>query len=147
MIQSLVYRAKLRRLFSRREKVSRKFVKYFEEAKKSKKGKGDLDGLRFEEETELDIIDYEIETLTTSYYLNVARRNFLEIPTYGDNEYWVASSLDPNHKVLSNKSITELRKKVRAERKEYLGIMVQIITTITGLTGAVIGLLAFIGSK
>jgi hypothetical protein len=127
--------------------VSRDFAEHFKLAKKRNEGRDEIESLRHEENTELNIIDYEIETLTTSYYLNVARHKFLEIPSRDNNGYWVESSLDPSQKVLSNKAISELRGKIRKDRKEYLSIIAIIISAITGLTGAAIGLIAFVSGK
>ncbi|MDD2863568.1 MAG: hypothetical protein PHC99_02445 [Methylococcales bacterium] len=144
MIDSLIYRFKLHKLFSQREKISHDFAQHYKLAKNASEERDLWD----EEKNELNIIDYEIEMLTTSYYLKIAKRKFLEIHP----EYWVGTSLDPdnnvlNQRVLSNKAIKALKMEIRADRKENLTMFTSMISAITGLAGVVIGLIAFIGGK
>ena len=147
MFQHITYQYKLRQLFSKRAKVTNYFLNEYIRAKKHDTDRSDLDSLRHEEISELNIIDYEIEMLTTSYYLSIARYRFIHVPSYEDNKYWTESSLDPNKKVLSNKAISDLRAIIRSNKKDNLGVLSQIITVATGLIGAIIGLLAFVSSK
>jgi len=91
---------------------------------------------------EINVIDFEIECITTSYYTKMARMKFVETPPREDKKAWVESSFDPNKKILSNASISELRSKIIKHRKELIDQLISIITVLTGLTGALIGIAA-----
>lgn len=144
MLKYLIYRFQLRKLFLRRRKNTRLYYKLRKKVKDKNPNHDEIQILLSEERSETDIIDYEIETITTSYYLQLAHYRFIEIPEYNNSELWVESSLDPNRKVLSNKAINILRNAIRDERNARVDIIIKIITTVTGLVGALIGLFAII---
>lgn len=145
-MQYSLYRCRLHRLFSKREKITRSFAKDYRRAKKNANQEG-LEGIYHEERNEISIIDYEIETLTTSYYLNIARYKYIEIPSPDDKSFWSQSSLDPSLKVLSNRAVRNIRSTIREDRNNNFKLISSIITVVTGLTGAAIGLVAVIYGK
>ena len=107
----------------------------------------DIHSLYDEERSEIKIVDYEIEVLTTQYFIDLARTKFIEVPHWEDDTSWVESSLDPNRQVLSNKAISELRSSIMNYKKERNEQLIPLITAFTGLTGALIGIFALFLSK
>lgn len=144
MIKYLHFRIRLRNLFKKRDIYVQEYIKHRQNALKECANIADMESLRYEERSEIGIIDSEIEELTTSYFLKIARAEFLEIPDFNDETFWVESSLDPTRKVMSNKAIDTLRKKVRENRAFWIDHTVKIIAALTGLAGVLIGLFTII---
>lgn len=103
----------------------------------------------------------ELATLQTDYFSNLASKRLIPIPERS-TEFLLGGS-NPNSKwrraktgrhLLTDEVLRELRVAVRAERRERLEIVrtwvVTIVpgfTALTGLIGAIIGLLAFISGR
>ena len=142
MIDYFKFHYSLTKFFRKRSKTVRFYQNEISKLRKNKAVNDELQSWYAEQRMEVDIIDYEIECLTTSYYMNVARRKFIEIPEWADKEAWVESSLDPNRRVLSNKAISDLRSKIIKYKKERNEQFISLITALTGLAGVVLGILA-----
>ena len=96
MIKYIKFRLKLNRLFKEREKTKKLYSKTQKEIKRNNSSHDERESLIHQEISELNIIDYEIESLSTSYYIDMAKMKFIEIPPFHDKKSWVTSSLDPN---------------------------------------------------
>ena len=142
MIRYLIFKIKINKLFRKREKLQKIYLSYRKDLQCVKGSREEFESLNFDEMTEIGIIDYEIEIITTSYFLRLARLKFIEIPIFSDEKSWVKSSLDPQQKVLSNFAISEIRSKIMKYRKERNEQLVPFITSVTGLAGAIIGIVA-----
>ncbi|KXJ49771.1 MAG: hypothetical protein AXW16_02200 [Cycloclasticus sp. Phe_18] len=147
MIQYIRYKYRLFNLFRNRNKTRKVFAGQLKKMRSEKASEDDIYGIYHEENTELKIVDYEIEVLTTEYFVDLAKVHFIEVPRWDDEKAWIDSSLDPYRKVLSNQAISNLREKIMGYRKMRNEQLVPIITSLTGLIGAVIGVVALFISR
>lgn len=142
MIQYLKFRFKLGKLFREKEKTEQRYMLDQEKLSKNRASLDEKESLYSEERSQVEIHEYEIEVLTTNYFMKLAKSRFIETPDWNDGKAWVESSLDPNRKVLSHSAISELRSKITQYRKERNEQMVPVITAVTGLMGALMGVIA-----
>lgn len=147
MLEKIQFYFASQKLFRKRDKVQRKFLQYRKDLISNQASTSDLDSLLHEERTEVDLIDYEIERLKTNYYRRICFKNFLELPDWGDDKYWIESSLgDYGGKVLSNLAVSELRSQIAKYKKELYGGYIQIITAFTGLAGVIVAIISVLKS-
>jgi hypothetical protein len=74
--------------------------------------------------------------------LRKADRLFIPLPPFSDQEYWEEAGSMPNTYFLTRHGMNDLLGKIRAERKSRLEVWVPLVAAITGVLGAVTGLLA-----
>ena len=144
MFDLLIYKFKINSLFNQRKKIIDAYAKEYKALNNKDKHSDEVCCLLAEEQSELDIIDYAIENTDTTFYLKKARKNFIDLSSTSKSDLWMESSLDPSRKVLNDKAISLIRKIVSKENKKKIEITSQIITSVTGLLGAIIGLLAIL---
>ncbi len=125
---------KINKLLKKEEKIQSEYLNLI------KNNKEESEALLAEENIERNIIEYEIETENTMYYLRLSKKKCLEIPDINNEDFWITSSLDQNRKILSNKAINILKKQIHEDRKYYTDLVIQVITALTGLIGVLIGL-------
>jgi len=142
MLEYLKFQYKLNKLFREKDKTRKLYAKSIEELRSKTASRDEFESLYAEERSMMVLAEHEIENLTTTYFIRVAQRKFIEIPVWNDENAWISSSLDPNRRVLSNAAISELRSKIMTYRKERNEQLVPLISALTGLAGAVIGLIA-----
>ena len=83
-----------------------------------------------------------IRELQTEHLCNIAK--VLTIPDLQDESMW--DKVDSySSQILTRKGIYELKKLIRNEKKEKRDIIFSWITIITGLIGALIGLVSILG--
>jgi len=142
MLRLILHHIKIKCLFYKKTQNN----KLFSNNKKQNNSSdyADRSELYSEWKYEDDLINFQIELENTTYFSELAQLSFLEIKSYNDTEYWVASSIDPNRKVLSNKAISELKNYRRNELKYFTEQFSQIFTILIGLIGTIIGLITVI---
>lgn len=148
---SLGTRWKNRKLRSRRNDLEKESNKVSREAKK-KKDQHILDEWYSINGWEFDSIDAEIKHNDTRDLLDEAEGLYLPTPDRSDQSKWISKenlNTFENWSVLTPEAMTELRAAIRKERRErrevvesWAKVVGAIITILTGLVGAAIGLVA-----
>lgn len=88
--------------------------------------------------------ELEIMELHTRYLYSKAQKLLLPIPDYNDESYWETPNFS-NRRHLTNKGIALLRSEIRKELHERRVGLLTWVAALTGLVGAVSGLVAIIG--
>lgn len=144
MIEYMQYRAKLAGLFRRKEAMRNGYTEDIRKAQNEHKPRVDIRSLEDESYFEDSMLDEEIALLTTDYLIRKARRCFVPIPSHESDGMWEQCNKMSNRYVLTDAGISELRSSLRKERKEQVELVVMVIATLTGVIGAVTGLVAVI---
>ena len=94
------------------------------------------------------ISEYEIESLVTWHLINRAEALFLPIPARGDKQHW-KEAFAPGEHHLTPLGISKVRDAFREEEKKrrdariaFLDIAAKVVVMLTGLDGAMIGLVS-----
>ena len=141
-MNKISYRWKLRKLHRLISKTVDVYKRLQEKARKEKKPREDIESLISEEIFEVDIIDDEIETLECRYVIESARKLVLPLPDFDKNgDTWEESKITGRFR-LSKKAMVDIRSLVRKERKERREGMMFWLAALTGIIGALSGLLA-----
>lgn len=148
---SLRTRWKNHKLRSRRRELEKEFDAVVREAKR-KKDQHSADEWYSINGWEFDSIDAEIKHNDTRDLLDEAEGLYLPVPEPGDESKWIPKddlNSFENFAVLTPDAMTELRSAIRKEQRErretvesWAKIVGAIMTILTGLVGAVIGLVA-----
>ncbi|MEW6536947.1 MAG: hypothetical protein AB1454_15155 [Candidatus Auribacterota bacterium] len=144
MIEYCKYRAKLANLFRRKKSLRAAFAEDIRKARKEGKSTEDIQSLEHQSYFEESMIDEEIAILATDYLLEKARRQFVPIPSHDTNGMWKQCNTISNRYVLTNQGISQLRSSLRKNRKEQVEFVVMVLAALTGIIGAVTGLVAVI---
>lgn len=144
-------RWKNRKLRKQRRRLEKEFNKVSREAKQ-KKDQQTVDEWYSINGWEFDSIDAEIKHNDTRDLLDEAEVLYLPTPERGDHSKWISKddlNSFENFSVLTPDAMTEVRSSIRKERRErretvesWAKIIGAIITILTGLVGAAIGLVA-----
>lgn len=143
MISTIKYRWSLNRLFRKIAQERKFYDKLINEAKKRGPKKDEIVILEHEFFSSYDEYREEIGNLITQRLLRKARRLMLPIPSLSDKNMWDRSQFS-NRSILTEKGITELRAIIRREQKETREMYLPWVAALTGLVGAITGLLAII---
>lgn len=145
MFEYLKYSRNLRRLQKKQTKITTEYNKQIDEARQ-KKNQAEVKKLSQLVIYEYDIVERDIEITRSRYYINEANRLVIPIPAYDDKEIW--DDKFRGRGVLTKKGTAEIRSLIRQEKKEKMELIQTIIKTIivplTGIIGALTGLLAII---
>lgn len=141
-MNKISYRWKLRKLHRLRSKTVDAYKRLQEKAREEKKPREDIESLINEELFEVDIIDDEIDTLESRYLIESARQLVLPLPDFKkDSDIWEESKITGRFR-LSKKAMVDIRSLVRKERKERREGIMFWLAALTGIIGALSGLLA-----
>jgi hypothetical protein len=136
MIAFIKYRLELRKL----EKESSRIQKTYVAHRKGLSG-AELEQLNAEEGSEILPVLDEIDALTTRRFRQIANRLMVPLPDYEDKQLW-QDRYYRRGKNLTSKGIWELKKLIRQEKRERREGFVVLLATLTGIIGAITGLLA-----
>lgn len=141
-MNTVMYRWELRKLQRNRTKVLSAYKEDLEQARRDKKSRDEIAEIEHMARFEQELVDDEIESLESRYLIESAERLILPIPTFSkDSDDWRQSSqLGLN--LLTRKGMATLRSTIRAERKERREAKMIWIAAITGILGALTGLIA-----
>lgn len=142
MIDHLKYRAKLAKLFRKKEAIRNAFAEDIRKAQKEGRPREEIQSLEHQSYFEESMVDEEISILATDILVRKARRRFIPIPPREADGIWEQCNTSSNRYVLTNRGISELRSSSRKERKEQVEFVVMILAILTGIVGAVTGLVA-----
>lgn len=138
------YRAKLAKLFRQKESLRSAFTSDIRKAQKGCKSRKDIQSLEHQSCFEESIIDEEIAILATDNLIRKAKRRFMPIPSHDTDGMWVQCNTISNRYVLTNQGISQLRSSLHKERKEHAELVVMVLAVLTGIIGAITGLVAVI---
>lgn len=138
------YRANLAKLNRQKNDLRTNLVSQIHKARKEGKLTEEIQSLEHQLYFEDRMIDEEIAILTTDYLLGKAKRHFVPIPSRDKNGIWEKCKTISNRYVLTNRGISQLRSSLRKNRKEQIEIIIMILAALTGIIGAVTGLVAVI---
>ena len=134
----------------KQQKYSDALYKQYKEqelkAKKEKKSPQEIYDIGQIYSQESQIYDDEIMDLHTRYLYSKAQKLLLPIPDYNDESLWDTPNFS-NRKHLTNKGITLLRSQIRKELHERRAGALTWLAALTGVIGALSGLVAIIGSN
>lgn len=147
MFEGTKFNFRLLRLQRQRSKVKAFYNKANIEARKKGESPQGLEGIWQEERMELVLIDDDISHLISQRLLSLAEKYLLPRPEYKEKDKWIESKVNPNSYRLSPIAILELRSAVRKEQKERYERIFMWLAALTGIIGAISGLVAVIGSK
>ncbi|MFV9692044.1 MAG: hypothetical protein ACNY01_13935 [Desulfobacteria bacterium] len=138
MINFFKFNYELRKLLRERRAISRRFELLYKVAV------GDeLNTLLHEEHMESVIVDDQIHRLVTNRLWEQAKKAMIPLPN-NDEGMWEETETRAGSYHLSVEGISALRAALRKENKERWEVAVKWIVLLTGLVGAVTGLLAII---
>ena len=140
MIEYIKYRYRLGELLRERRRIIQKYKPQYANAKDS----DDLGVIGWEEMQELTPSEDRMHRLMTDWLWEQAHRFMVPIPDTKEEGMWENSMTIPETSHLSSKGISTLRARIRKERKERWLTMIIWVAPVTGLVGAVTGLLAII---
>jgi hypothetical protein len=144
MSEYLKYRAKLAKLFSQKEAIRNSYADDIRKAQKAKKSQDDIKSLESSSYFEESMVDEEISLLATDYLIGKATRRFVPIPSRETEGMWNQCNNISDRYILTRQGISELRSSLRKEQKEKIELVVMILAVLTGIIGAVTGLVAVI---
>ena len=137
MIEYTKYRYQLWMLQRSKKKLRRDLKGYIEEAK----NKDERNSREAELSHYLQEEDENIRELHAIYLRNIAKNLMVPSPNSKDETYW---DRDGYSQILTEKGIYELKKSIRLEKKERRDVIFAWVVIITGLIGALIGLVSVI---
>ncbi len=142
MIDYFKQRRKLSRLFDKKEKIRLSYKDDIQKARKERKPKEDIQLLEHDAWFEQRLIDEEISILTTDRLTRRAQRHFVPIPSIKEDGMWTKCEFAENRYILTSSGISKVRSLLRSEHKEGLELVLKILAALTGIVGAIIGLVA-----
>ncbi len=146
MIDEIVYRWKLSRLQQSKRKTTKIYCKLIDEARKKKdETEAEYQGSLLWAQT--DIIEDDIRWLVTQRLFNLADKYLLPRPEFGDIEggAWEEETIRRGYR-LKPEAMAQLRAIIREEQKARSEHMRLWLVPLTGLVGAITGLIAVISA-
>lgn len=144
MIEHLRFRRELAKR-RRQEEHLRAFCKAeISKARSEGKSRSEIGGLEAQEHAEVTMLEEEIAIVVTEHWLRKAHRRFVPTPELKDGDMWIQCSRTSNEYVLTNRGISQLRTSLRRELKERVEVVVMAAAIVTGLLGALTGLVAVV---
>ena len=143
MIELLQYKSDLRKLRIEQQKLYNKYQQARDRAKKQGFDDGELSFIGQEEQE----IDNWINFRQTQYYQSVCQSLELPMPDRDNNEYYYKFNFDDDYgdrHILTTAGFHVVRNAIREEKKARREVFGFWFAVITGLIGALIGLVSVI---
>ncbi|MCK4914512.1 MAG: hypothetical protein KAS69_07970 [Planctomycetes bacterium] len=144
MLETTKYHYCLKKLYKEQQKTSNLYSHLIVDAKNKKKPQDEIEKLRSEEMNESQIIDEKIGSLVTQRLCKKADQLMVPIPDYHDEEYWNDMCVYRQGRILTTKGVCEVKKAIRAEKRERREGFVVWMAALTGIIGAITGLVAVV---
>lgn len=133
---------KLRKLQRNKRKVLAGFKRDKERAETDKKSREEIENIDHLAMSLSDLLDDDIESLASRYLIQSAQRLLLPIPEFSqDSDAWTRSQHTGRYR-LTTSAMATLRSQIRMERKERRESAMLWIAALTGVLGALTGLVA-----
>lgn len=134
----LLHKLKVRSLIKKRSKLRKQYKQLRSEESNSTV----RDEILSEEMHEIGMLDDEIDSMESEYLIEEARKLLLPLPDKDEeNTYWCSSRFTGLYQ-LNRNGMHELRNRVREERSAKRQWMIAAGATLTGIIGAISGLVA-----
>ena len=146
MIGTLRFRYHLLRIELVQNKTKRSYDRDLKKAKLEKASPERIRSIQDEDEHEWRFAEDEKNELVSRYLLEHAYKHSLPIPGIGSVESWEESKTT-GVRLLTAKAQREMRLAIRAERKDRSENTRLWLTRLTGLIGAITGLVALLLHK
>ncbi len=138
MFEAIKYRWQLYNLDKKYAKVTNSYKKLRKTAKRD-----EYQRLREEEGSEVSPILEEIDSLRTKTFCRSANKLLVPQPDYNNKEFWEKRYYGYG-KNLTDKGLWEIKKLIREEKRQRREGFVVWMATLTGIIGAITGLVAVI---
>jgi hypothetical protein len=146
MLRTFPLDLELQRRQYQKSAVQHRYAKLRREARSRKENRQYIDDLFREEQLEIDIIDDDISQLQTQIVLTQLDAFYFPAPEFDEKSgVWTRSEFSDKWS-LSRQTVIELRKLIRMERKERYEALALWLTPLTGIVGALTGLIAVMAS-
>jgi len=136
MFESLKADLKIFRLFKKKDNIYKRYLLDIKGV--SANEKREIGG---EASTADSLVEEQIDSLITSHLIRRARRLFIPVPARSEEDMWNKLSYESG-RTLTAHGITELRKRIRSENRDRRGVLIAVLSTLTGIIGALTGLVA-----
>jgi hypothetical protein len=144
------FERRLSKLQRDRARIEKLYTEKMHQAFKARSSVEEKENLINSKQMDLEECDDEINSLTTGYLISESRKLFIEIPPRDSELFWFVSTTFGS-RYLTPSGVTKVRNDIRAERKARwemtqpkLALLVTLVTSMTGVLGAVIGVLSFL---
>ena len=144
MIDYLKYRYKIGILNDSRLKTEEAYCRKIKKAREQKKSHEEIESLERDEIFELVMIKEEISILITGYLIKKANKWFVPIPGYNEEKMWEKCNAISDQKVLTTMGINTVKQAIRNELKGRIELFIMVAAALTGIIGALTGLIAVI---
>lgn len=142
MINEIKTRLRLHHLFNEKEKIAKNY-----HMDKNKISSPNEKGAALAEASfQNDLVQDEIDTLITRHLTRRASRLFVPVPDPSEALMWRPNEYSLGS-VLTNHGIVELRRRIREETEASRTLFITILTSLTGIIGALTGLVAIFMKK
>lgn len=139
MFEVIKYRWELRKLEKECDRIQDAY------AKLKKNAKGDEhERLHWEEGSEVVPLLEKIDTLKTRRFCQIAERLMVPLPESKDKELWKELNYIGERRALTDKGFWELKRLIRQEERERREGFIVWLAALTGIIGAITGLVAVI---
>ena len=138
------YRWRLKRLYAKQKKIRLFYDEALEEAKKEGKAGDDIESLHALASDEDAEVQEKIDQLITFRLLGIANKLIVPVPEHNHEKMWKECHYSLRRKVLTAKGVAKVRKAIRLERRDRRDAYVPLIAALTGVIGAITGLVAVI---
>jgi hypothetical protein len=145
MIDEIVYRGRLNKLQRNKRDIAQFYKKRIDDAKQ-KKDETEADYQAHCMSTDTDAIENEIRRLVTQRLFYLADKYLLPRPEFGDIEGGAWEETFPGRYTLKPEAMAQLRAVIREEQKASSEHMRLWLVPLTGLVGAITGLIAVISA-
>ena len=145
MISYFQLRRERRKLVADVQALAKHYQKELLEAKKAAKSKDEINRIISMQDHEYILLSDQLDIATTAYWRRRCADLVVPMPGYDNEEMWQYSN-QLGEKYLTTNGIVQVKSAIRTEQRERIANLGQIIVILTGLVGALTGLVAAIGS-
>jgi len=144
MFNHLKYRFKLQKIFNNKKKIQNAFSKEIGKAYQQKKSSDEIHLIKQNEYFEVGMIQEEIDILITNHLREKATALFVPLPEYNQEKMWTKCDKISQQKILTRLGINTIKTAIRKERKERIELLLMVAASLTGVIGAITGLIALL---
>jgi len=124
------------------DKIHKLYSTEIEGAKGKGRSQNELNKIIHEFATEKFRIEEEIRSLVTRHLIRKASQLFLPVPEMDDPKMWVQG--ETGHWLLTENGIVKLRNRIREETSARRRAVLEWVSPLIGIIGAITGLLAVV---
>ncbi len=144
------YRWTLWKLMTEKRAVQKHYAAIYDKGVREKKAQADLRGILEDQFHEVSEVEENITAAISDYLFTLAYRYRVPTPDYSDKRLW-EEARHSSRRLLTEKAMAEFRVAIRSEQKERWQILelrlkvgAAVLTGLTGMVGALIGLVAIL---